>query len=68
VVTEVRRASVAARAGLRSGDLVLALAGTAIRSPDDFRQAIRRARGGPEVALDVARGPSRYRLSLPLEE
>lgn len=67
-VTDVRQASAAARAGIRRGDLVLVLAGAEIRSPDDFRQAVRRTRGTSEVVLEVARGRARYRLSLPLEE
>jgi len=67
-VTDVRKASVADRAGIRRGDLVLALAGAAIRSPDDFRQAVRRARANGQVDLQVARGRTRYQLSLPLEE
>jgi serine protease Do len=67
-VTDVRPSSVAARAGIRRGDLVLTLAGAEIGSPDDFRQAIRRVRGTAEVALEVARDRARYRLTLPLEE
>jgi serine protease Do len=67
-VTAVRRGSVAARAGIRVGDVVLSLGGGEIRSPDDFRQAIRKARGNAEVVLEVARGRAGYRLSLPLED
>jgi serine protease Do len=67
-VTDVRRASAAARAGFRRGDLVLTIGGAEIRSPDDFRKAVRKARGVREIALEAARGRARYRLSLPLEE
>ena len=62
------RGSAAERAGFRRGDIVLSIGGVEIRNPDDFRQAVRRARNDREIALEAARGRARYRLSLPLEE
>lgn len=67
-VTDVRRGSAAERAGFRRGDIVLSIGGVELRSPDDFRKAVRQARNDREIALEAARGRARYRLSLPLEE
>jgi S1-C subfamily serine protease len=57
----VEPASAADRAGLRAGDLILALDGVAITGADDL---IRALTGEKSVALDVLRGTERLTLSL----
>jgi len=44
----------AARAGLRPGDLITAVNGTPVRSPDDLRKQVEKAKGS--IALLVRRG------------
>ena len=68
VVVKVRRRSVAARAGIAAGDVLLSLGGVEIASPDDYRNAIRKLRRDREAILLLGRGRARYRVRLPLEE
>jgi serine protease Do len=48
VITDVLEGGAAAEAGLRTGDVVLSVAGTAVRSVDDFENAV--------AAQDLAKG------------
>ncbi len=66
VIRSVRRGSHADRAGVRPGDLLLGIDGTAIDSTDAYRRAVAALRSASEAQLDVQRGRARYRLSLPV--
>jgi serine protease Do len=55
LIREVVEASTAARAGLASGDLIVAAGGQPARTPDDLFDALAAARGGP-LELKVVRG------------
>ena len=44
----------AARAGLRPGDVITAVNGTPVKSPDDLRRQVEKAKGS--IALLVRRG------------
>jgi S1-C subfamily serine protease len=60
----VEPASAADRAGLRAGDLLLALDGVTITGADDLIRALTGDKIGKSVALDVLRGTERLTLSL----
>ncbi len=55
LVSSVTEGSPAARAGLKAGDIVTALNGTAVKTPIDLARAIRALPAGQEVALTVVR-------------
>jgi serine protease Do len=55
LIREVTEGSPAARAGLASGDLIVAVAGQPARTPDDLLDALAAARGGT-LELKVVRG------------
>jgi S1-C subfamily serine protease len=58
-----------ARAGLRKGDLLTALGGAAVGSPEDFRRRLRRlAAEGGKVTLDLQRDGKALRVDVPLQE
>jgi S1-C subfamily serine protease len=54
-VTELDRDSAAAEAGLRVGDLIVAVNDKPIQSPSDFEQAMRGIKSGQMVRLRVLR-------------
>jgi S1-C subfamily serine protease len=64
----VEPASAADRAGLRAGDLILALDGVTITGADDLIRALTGDKIGKSVALDVLRGTERLALSLVPQE
>ena len=64
----VEPASAADRAGLRAGDLILALDGVTITGADDLIRALTGDKIGKSVALDVLRGSERLALSLVPQE
>jgi S1-C subfamily serine protease len=64
----VESGSAADRAGLRPGDLLLALDGIAITGADDLIRALTGEKIGKTVALDVLRGTERLTLSLVPQE
>ena len=68
VVTRVERGSAAAAKGLRRGDVVVAVAGTAVTTPAEVAAAIARAgaEGRAAVLLRIARQDSRRFVALPL--
>lgn len=67
VVTGVTKESPAARAGLKIGDVILAVDGFAIDDPDSFGfRFVTRPLGGKTV-IEVMRKAERLRLSVPLE-
>ena len=66
-ITSVRRGSPADRAGIRPGDLLVALNGVATDSVATWRRAISSLRGAGEAQLAIQRGPAQYRLTLPID-
>jgi serine protease Do len=66
-ITAVRRGSHADRAGIRPGDLLIAVNGAATESVSGFRQAVTALRGAAEAQLAIQRGRAQYRLTLPVE-
>ena len=67
VIARVETGSPAERAGLRSGDLVLALNGTAVNSGTQLRNLIGLARIGDEVTLTVDRRGSEYSIAVRID-
>jgi serine protease Do len=63
LVGEVSEASPAARAGLASGDLIVAAAGRPVSTPDDLFDALAAARGG-SLELRVVRGTDERTLQV----
>src|ERR1044071_4600716 len=68
VVYQVQSGSGADRAGLRQGDVITALNGTAISDPNTFRNAIASIGPGTEVTLTVKRDGSERQVRAPLGE
>ena len=66
-ITSVRRGSAADRAGIRPGDLLVALGGVVTESVGAYRHAVSALRGAADVQLAIQRGPAQYRLTLPIE-
>jgi Do/DeqQ family serine protease len=64
VIARVDPGSPAERAGLHSGDLVIAVNGVAVRSGTQLRNVIGLARIGDEVGLTVARGGAERNLAV----
>ena len=63
LIREVTEASPAARAGLASGDLIVAAAGQPVHTPDDLFDALAAARGGT-LELKVVRGTDERTLQV----
>jgi serine protease Do len=55
LVTSVRDDSSAAKAGLKAGDVVTSVNGTAVERPADLRREVQRLRSGDEFTLSVMR-------------
>jgi C-terminal processing protease CtpA/Prc len=55
LVTSVDDGGPAAKAGMKAGDVILAVGGTAIRDGDDLRDEIGDTEGGTQVAIKVQR-------------
>ena len=64
VVVDVMGGSPAARAGLRSCDLIEAVAGKPVRNPSEVQLAVDAARVGELLQLEVRRGAQRLSLSV----
>ena len=62
----VRIASPGARAGIRPGDVVIAIDGRAIRSTDAFIASIETHKPGETLTLTIKRGSQRRSLKLTL--
>lgn len=62
VVTSVEPASLAAGAGIRSGDLILSVNDETIASPDDIYRSLASVREGAPVTIQVFRGQRRRSL------
>jgi serine protease Do len=68
VVMEVLPDSPAAKAGLRHGDVLTAINGQEMKSPNQFRSAVTRAGAGKEVRLEVLRGKEKKEMDAKLGE
>jgi S1-C subfamily serine protease len=68
VVYQVQSGSGADRAGLKRGDVLTALNGTAITDPNTFRNAIASTPPGSEVTLTVKRDGSDRQVRVTLGE
>ncbi len=66
-IASVDRDSLAAQAGLRSGDVLLSLNGTAVRGPDDVDRVLQRDFNKNSLLMEVARGRFSYSLTFPLD-
>ncbi|HZU76405.1 MAG TPA: PDZ domain-containing protein, partial [Dehalococcoidia bacterium] len=64
LVLSVEPGSAAARAGLREGDVILALDGEAIAGVDDLHRRLTRERIGAPVPIAVLRGAERITLDI----
>ena len=67
LIREVADASPAARAGLASGDLIVAAGGQPLSTPDDLFDALAAARGGT-LELKVVRGADERTLQVTLTD
>ncbi len=63
-VTRVRAGSSAARIGIESGDVVVALAGTPVKSVDEFRRKMIEIRVAQAALLSIRRGPYLYHVNV----
>ena len=66
VVTEVLPDTAAARAGLRPGDVIVAVGGTSVASADEVGAAVRSHKPGDTVDLSWARGRQRLTAKVTL--
>ncbi len=66
-IVTLDRDSLAAQAGLKSGDQLLALNGIAIRTLDDVDHALERNLNKGSVLIEIGRGRFSYSLTLPLD-
>lgn len=67
VVAQVIEGSPAARAGVRAGDIVLAVNGQPVRSANELRNAIGMMRRGSTAQLDLLREGRPLKLSVKIE-
>jgi S1-C subfamily serine protease len=67
-VVEVQPGSAAERAGLKPGDIITALNGTAVDSPNSFRNQVASTEPGSEVELGVLRDNREQQLRVTLGE
>jgi S1-C subfamily serine protease len=68
VIGTVEPDSAAARAGLKQGDIVVALDGQTIAGADDLVRALTGDKIGRDVALDVLRGTERITIAVVPQE
>jgi serine protease Do len=66
-ITVVDRDGLAAQAGLKTGDVLLAVNGTAVRTIEDVDQIMQRDLNKPSVVIEIGRGRFSYTLTLPLD-
>jgi S1-C subfamily serine protease len=68
MIGTVEAESAAARAGLKAGDIVIALDGETIAGADDLVRALTGEKIGREVTVDLLRGTERLTVSVIPEE
>ena len=66
LVLQVVSGSAAAKAGLRSGDLIVAFGGRPVRTVEDLLAALRHRKPGDRVAVTVIRDGKRKTLQVTL--
>ena len=66
-ITIIDRNGVAAQAGLKSGDLLLSLNGSQVRSSEDVDRIFQRDLNKNSVLIEIGRGRFSYSLTLPLD-
>jgi len=64
LVVEIQQGTSAAEAGIKPGDLIIALDGVKIRTMDDLILEVRRSKVGEQVALRIYRGASERTLQM----
>jgi S1-C subfamily serine protease len=67
VVAQVAQGSAAARAGLRTGDIVTAVGGVPVRSAADFNNRVGLAETGSDLAVTYQRGKQRRTATVRVE-
>ena len=67
LVTSVNTNSAAAKAGLKAGDVITAIDGTAVDSPDDLSRRTQRLDSGTEFTLEIVRDKKPMTLKGKLE-
>jgi putative serine protease PepD len=65
-VQEATAGAPAADAGLRAGDVIVAVGGEPVREPDDVAAAIQDRRPGESIAIEIERGGDRRTLDVKL--
>lgn len=68
VVIAVRAASAAARAGIRSGDLIRRCNGKPVASAREFERRVLDSRPGTIMRLEIAHGAESTTVELPVDE
>ncbi len=63
VVTQVQPNTPAAKAGLKTGDVILAIDGKKFKNPRQFQLAVERSKIGEKHQLEILRGDQRMNLS-----
>ena len=67
LVAEVEPGAAAARAGIRPGDVIIAVNGTSIRHADELPRMVARHAPGSQVTITVLRGKQRLDLATTLD-
>jgi serine protease Do len=67
IVTEVQKDSAAAKAGIESGDVIIAFDGVRVRSSAELRRLIRETPSGRTVEIKIVRGEKTRTLSAELQ-
>ena len=65
-LTTVTAESPAARAGVRTEDIVTAIDGKAIKSYDEMLEVLQQKAAGDKLALDISRGPEKTKIEVTL--
>ena len=66
-ITVVDRDGLAAQAGLKTGDVLLSINGTVVRTDEDVDRILQRDLNKPSVLIEIGRGRFSYSLTLPLD-